>query len=101
MRPTYSAMKIRIAVLLVALGLWPAGDLSASSMARGDANNDGEITLADAVHVSQYLFAKGPAPLPTTESGDANCDSRVNPLDVVAIVNFVMRGGQRPGCPAE
>ncbi len=67
----------------------------------GDANNDGVITLADAVYVSHYLFAKGPAPVPTIDSGDANCDSRVDPLDAVAIVNYVMRGGRSPGCPSE
>ena len=80
---------------------WATDAPAVSLMARGDANNDGSITLADAVYVSQYLFAKGPAPLPTPESGDANCDARVDPLDAVAIVSYVMRGGQRPGCPAE
>ena len=89
---------LRAAVAAVAIGLSSAGDAQA---AMGDANNDGVITLADAVYVSQYLFAKGPAPVPVSDSGDANCDSRVDPLDAVAIVNFVMRGGRSPGCPSE
>ena len=83
--------------------LWCAasGPLSAAPQAaRGDANNDGSVTLADAIYVSQYLFARGPAPVPIPDSGDANCDGRIDPLDIVVIVNYVARAGKRPACPA-
>jgi hypothetical protein len=66
---------------------------------RGDANNDGEITLADVIHVAAFLYGAGPTPLPTSDSGDANCDNTVSPLDVVYLINFVLRGGPKPKCP--
>jgi hypothetical protein len=72
----------------------------AGQAARGDANNDGAITLADAVYVVQYLFAKGPAPLPDLDSGDADCSGQIDPRDAVHIINYVVRGGKRPACPA-
>lgn len=90
----------RIALVLALASLWPEASHGAQQAARGDANNDGVITLADAIYVSQYLFAKGPQPAPTLDSGDANCDARIDPLDVVAIINFVVRSGSRPGCPS-
>jgi hypothetical protein len=69
--------------------------------ARGDSNNDGVITLADAIYVTQYLFARGPAPVPNFDSGDANCNGRVEPTDAVVIVNYVVRAGKRPACPSD
>jgi hypothetical protein len=78
----------------------PAKTTAAPQAARGDVNNDGSITLADAIYLSRYLFARGPAPVPSPDSGDANCDGRVEPLDAVVIVNYVVRGGKRPACPA-
>lgn len=75
------------------------GRISAEPQAlRGDANNDGSITLADAIYLGKYLFAKGPAPIP--DSGDANCDARVDFLDAIYLVNYVVRGGPVPKCPA-
>jgi len=66
---------------------------------RGDANDDGEISLGDVLHVAVYLYGAGPAPLPSPESGDANCDNTVGPLDVVYLINFILRGGPQPKCP--
>ena len=66
---------------------------------RGDANDDGVITVADAIFVSRYLYAQGPAPVPQVESGDARCDGRVNILDAVFLINHVLRGGPAPKCP--
>jgi hypothetical protein len=72
----------------------------AAAFIRGDANNDGLITLADAIHVAAYLFAHGPQPLPSEDSGDANCDTRVDPRDVVYLINYTLRGGPKPKCPS-
>jgi len=66
---------------------------------RGDANDDGVITLADAIFVTKYLYAQGPTPLPEVDSGDARCDGRVNILDAVFLINHVLRGGPAPKCP--
>ena len=95
-------MKTRIAAYVAGIGVLCATPaVAATQAARGDANNDGSITLADAIYVTQYLFAKGPAPAPTLDSGDANCDNRIESRDVVAIINFVVRAGIRPGCPTD
>jgi hypothetical protein len=64
----------------------------------GDANGDGEISLADAVYLVNYLFIGGPAPDPS-EAGDANCDGSVDIADAVYLVNYLFLGGPPPGCP--
>ncbi len=66
---------------------------------RGDTNGDAIITLADVIHLMQYLYGNGPVPVPVHDVGDANCDSDVDVIDVVYIVNHVFRGGPKPKCP--
>lgn len=63
----------------------------------GDPNRDGEINIADIVHLINYLFADGPAPQPW-EAGDANCDGGVDILDVVYLINYLFAGGPPPEC---
>jgi len=95
--------RTRLALVLALLVGVPSlqADLgaAASQFIRGDANDDGEITLADVVHVTAYLYGAGPAPLPVVESGDANCDNIVGPRDIVYLINFILRGGPKPKCP--
>jgi hypothetical protein len=64
----------------------------------GDANSDGEVNVADAVHEINYVFKGGPAPSPL-EAGDANCDGEVNVADAVYTINYVFKGGPAPCCP--
>lgn len=64
----------------------------------GDANNDLQITIGDAVYVINYVFRGGPAPDPLG-AGDANCDANINIGDAVYIVTFIFRGGPVPCCP--
>lgn len=97
-----NAIKRSLAVgsLLLAATAVP-GSLSAAPLAaRGDANNDGSVTLADAIYMISYLFAKGPAPAPNLDAGDANCDARIDFLDAIYLVNYTVRGGPSPKCPA-
>jgi hypothetical protein len=61
----------------------------------GDANGDGIIDLADAVHLLNYLFKGGPAPNPL-EVGDCNCDDLVELADVVYLLNYLFKGGPAP-----
>jgi hypothetical protein len=70
---------------------------SFSTISRGDANGDGEINVADAVFLINFVFNEGPAPDPL-ESGDANCDSNPNVGDAVYLINYVFGGGPEPGC---
>jgi hypothetical protein len=65
---------------------------------RGDANGDGEINIADAIYLVNYLFTDGPAPDPL-DAGDANCDGVVNIADAIYLVNYLFGDGPPPGCP--
>jgi hypothetical protein len=65
----------------------------------GDANNDGDINVSDAVLIINYVFIGGDPPIPEETSGDANCDGSVNVSDAVMIINFVFIGGNTPGDP--
>lgn len=71
--------------------------LSCVILMRGDANGDGEITIADAVYLIRYLFQGGSSPEPI-QIGDANCNSEVNIVDVVYLINYIFRGGPPPNC---
>jgi hypothetical protein len=64
----------------------------------GDANGDGTVNVGDAVHLINYVFKGGPAPIPL-EAGDANCDFEVNVGDAVYLINYVFKGGPAPCCP--
>ena len=66
---------------------------------RGDCNNDGVISLSDAVYLMQYLYGNGPQPIPVPDVGDANCKLGVDIIDVIYLVDHVLRGGPKPKCP--
>lgn len=66
------------------------------AVSRGDANNDGNIDVADATYIVNYIYSNGPAPQPDPRMGDANCDATVNVGDAVHIVNYIFRGGPAP-----
>ena len=61
----------------------------------GDASRDGQVDLADAVYLINYVFKGGPAPEPV-HAGDADCDLAVNLADAVYIINYVFKGGPVP-----
>jgi murein tripeptide amidase MpaA len=63
----------------------------------GDGNGDGQVDLADAVAMVNYVFKGGPAPIPLP-MGDATGDGDVNIADVVYLINYVFRGGPAPQC---
>jgi hypothetical protein len=63
----------------------------------GDANNDGQVNVGDAVSLINFVFKGGPAPRPYAIcSGDANKDCQANVGDAVFIINFVFKGGPAP-----
>lgn len=67
------------------------------SFTRGDANGDGEINMADAIYLINYLYKDDLPPVPLA-AGDANCDDFVDLADVIALLNFLFRDGPPPGC---
>ncbi|MCK5125025.1 MAG: immune inhibitor A [candidate division Zixibacteria bacterium] len=64
----------------------------------GDANDDADVNVGDAVFLINYAFKGGPAPDPL-EAGDANCDDNTNLGDAVYIINYAFKGGPAPCCP--
>ncbi|MFH1699353.1 MAG: SBBP repeat-containing protein [Candidatus Zixiibacteriota bacterium] len=62
----------------------------------GDANNDGEANIGDAVYIINHAFKGGPAPDPI-EACDSNCDVECNVGDAVYMINHVFKGGPPPG----
>ncbi len=64
---------------------------------RGDADDNGEVEVTDAVRVLEFLFAGGEA-LPCAEAADADDNGTVQLTDAVRILTFLFAGG--PALPA-
>jgi len=81
--------------------LWPHGGkcwtVVSSACRPGDANNDNQINVGDAVYLISYVFKGGPPPMPDDPcSGDANGDCECNVGDAVYIINYVFKSGPPP-----
>jgi len=63
-----------------------------------DANSDRIIDIGDIVHLINYVFYGGPAPVPLA-SGDVTCDGIVDIGDIVLLINYVFYNGPAPNCP--
>lgn len=61
----------------------------------GDADGSGDIDIADAVYLVNYIFSGGAAPDPLA-SGDADCDGEITIADAVYLVNYIFSGGAAP-----
>jgi len=57
----------------------------------------GLIDLGDVLHLINYLYKSGPAPVPLI-AGDCNCDGVVDLGDVLYLINYLYRGGDPPSC---
>jgi hypothetical protein len=89
-----------------AMPTWYSADNSQSSYAQltdsclcipGDCNNDGEITVADAVCMICILFAGCDATGPDAWCrNETNGDGSPNIGDAVYLINFIFKGGPPP-----
>jgi hypothetical protein len=63
----------------------------------GDANNDAQVNVGDAVYIISYVFKGGLPPVPHDIcNGDANGDCQCNVGDAVYIISYVFKGGDPP-----
>jgi len=78
-------------------GHGPHGISTGCCSIAGDANDDGNTNVGDAVFLIGFIFKGGPAPN-CTEAADANNDGNVDVGDAVYLINFIFRGGAAPTC---
>jgi serine protease AprX len=71
------------------------GGIVIRDVRRGDADNDGKLTINDAVYLIYHLYRGGPAPV-TIESGDANADFSISLADATLLINYIFKGGPAP-----
>ncbi len=69
-----------------------------TSLSCGDINNDGQMVIADAVYLINYLYNYGPAPgcQPVSRCADMNLDGRISISDVIYLINYLFRDGPLP-----
>ncbi|MEM7167708.1 MAG: dockerin type I domain-containing protein [Planctomycetota bacterium] len=64
-----------------------SGTLAGQPYVRGDVNDDGGVSLPDAIVLLNFLFPMGgPTPLICDDAGDANDDGSINLTDAVAVL---------------
>ncbi|MDH4223459.1 MAG: M20/M25/M40 family metallo-hydrolase [candidate division Zixibacteria bacterium] len=63
----------------------------------GDANADGDVTVADVIYLINYFFKSGPYPEPYG-AGDCNNDGSITVSDIVYLINHLFKGGPSPRC---
>ena len=74
------------------------GSGACASCSCGDADNNGIITISDAVFLINYIFAGGPAPAQLC-LGDADGNDIITISDAVFLINYIFAGGPAPsGC---
>ncbi len=71
------------------------GYVNTAAFEHGDANADGNTTIADVVYIINYLFKSGPEPIPL-ETGDVNGDNETTIADAVYLVIYLFKGGNPP-----
>jgi len=63
---------------------------------RGDANSDGNISLADVITIVNGIFKPALFPPVPAEKGDVNCSGTVTLGDAIYLVNYILRSGPVP-----
>ena len=86
------------AAITAAMVVATAGGLLAADFLRGDANEDGVVSISDALLVDAFLFRKGPAPK-CRSAADIDDDGRIEINDVLKNLNFEFLAGRPPPAP--
>jgi hypothetical protein len=61
----------------------------------GDEDGSGDVDIADAVYLINYIFGGGPLPVDSRQ-GDIDCDLEISIADAVYLVNYIFSGGAVP-----
>ena len=64
-------------------------NVAVTNIIKGDANNSGDITIADVVVTAKYILFQNPDPF-NLEAADMNGDSKITITDVVKIANLIL-----------
>lgn len=72
--------------------------LEENKFLRGDANDDGQVRLADAITILHCLFGGGKCPV-CLAAGDANDDGEMTLTDAINVLSFLYLGGPAPLAP--
>lgn len=64
-------------------------NVTVTNIIKGDANNSGDITIADVVVTAKYILFQDPDPF-NLEAADMNGDGKITITDVVKIANLIL-----------
>lgn len=98
MRPPGRSVMLPRLVRAVVLSLLCSTSLWSAEFMRGDANADGRLSIADAIHMLRYMFAGG-ADLECRDAADVNDNGTNEISDTVGRLNFLFAGGLPPQDP--
>lgn len=79
-------------------GTGPEDGPTKPSFHRGDADDNGQLQLTDAVRILGFLFLGGPSPT-CLEAADADDNGQLQLTDAVRILGFLFLGGAPPSPP--
>jgi surface protein len=65
------------------------GYFTATALIKGDANDDGQVTAADIVAITNYMTGNPPADF-SKANADINLDGVINIADIVAVANILL-----------
>ena len=63
-----------------------------TSFIKGDANNDGQVTITDAVAIVNYILGNASANF-NLFAADVNRDGNITITDAVGVVNIILNSG--------
>ncbi|MBQ3915336.1 MAG: dockerin type I repeat-containing protein, partial [Ruminococcus sp.] len=60
-----------------------------SHVLKGDVDGSGEVTVADAVLLAQYILGKHNVDIASYDAADADSDGRINSFDLIALRDII------------
>ena len=71
-----------------------------TTFVRGDANDDGLVTVGDVIYIIEAVFQNGPA-IPCLAAADVSGDTpgQISTVDLLVILEFLFLDGAEPPAP--